>query len=220
MELYQYFYIFVGIKPLNDMNRKHIPEIGKQYGNFTVISEEIGRSKDQKILFKVKCSCNKEQFIRAYFLESGRQDCCKSCSQKRALENNISRQKFLKLRHEGIGNFTKTTYWYFKNNAKRRNISWSEELTIEYLYELLLKQNKKCALTGLDIDLTESRNNSNVAFEFMTASLDRIDSSKGYEPNNVQWVHKDINRMKWAFPQNEFIEMCQLVVNHANQQGS
>ena len=176
--------------------------------------------KTKKILFKVKCSCNKEQFIRAYFLESGRQDCCKSCSQKRALENNISRQKFLKLRHEGIGNFTKTTYWYFKNNAKRRNISWSEELTIEYLYELLLKQNKKCALTGLDIDLTESRKNSNVNFELMTASIDRIDSSKGYEPNNIQWVHKDINRMKWAFPQNQFIEMCQLVVNHANQQGS
>lgn len=202
------------------MNRKHIPEIGKQYGNFTVISEEIGRSNDQKILFKVKCSCGKEQFIRAYFLESGRQDCCKSCSQKRALENNVSRQKFLKLAHEGIGNFTKTTYWYFKNNAKRRNISWSEELTIEYLYELLLKQNKKCALTGLDIDLTESRNNSNVNFELMTASIDRIDSSKGYEPNNIQWVHKNINRMKWAFPQNQFIEMCKLIVNHANQQGS
>ena len=202
------------------MNRKHIPEIGKQYGNFTVISEEIGRSTDQKILFKVKCSCGKEQFVRAYFLESGRQDCCKSCSQKKALENNVSRQKFLKLTHEGIGNFTRTTYWYFKNNAKRRNISWSEELTIEYLYELLLKQNKKCALTGLDIDLTESRNNSNVAFEFMTASLDRIDSSKGYEPNNVQWVHKDINRLKWAFPQSKFIELCTLVVNHANQQGS
>ena len=36
------------------MNRKHIPEIGKQYGNLTVISEEFGRSNDQKILFKVK----------------------------------------------------------------------------------------------------------------------------------------------------------------------
>ena len=202
------------------MNRKHIPEIGKQYGNFTVISEEIGRSTDQKILFKVKCSCGKEQFIRAYFLESGRQDCCKSCSQKRALENNVSRQKFLKLTHEGIGNFTKTTYWYFKNNAKKRNISWSEELTIEYLYELLLKQNKKCALTGLDIDLTESRNNSNVAFEFMTASLDRIDSSKDYEPDNVQWVHKHINKMKNNFKENYFIDMCKLIVNYANQQGS
>ena len=220
MELYQYFYIFVGIKPFNDMNRKHIPEIGKQYGQFTVISDEVGRSKDQKILFKVKCSCGKEQFVRAYFLESGRQDCCKSCSQKKALENNVSRQKFLKLTHEGIGNFTKSTYWYFKNNAKRRNISWSEELTIKYLYELLLKQNKKCALTGLDIDLTESRNNSNVAFKFMTASLDRIDSSKGYEPNNVQWVHKHINKMKNNFKEDYFIDMCKLIINHANQQGS
>lgn len=202
------------------MNRKHIPELGKQYGNFTVISEEIGRSNDQKILFKVKCSCGKEQFIRAYFLESGRQSCCKSCSQRNAVYANPGRGNFLGKEHEGIGNFTKTAYSYFKRNAKRRNISWSDELTIEYLYDLLLKQNKKCALTGVHIDLTESRKSSNVNFELMTASIDRIDSKKGYEPNNIQWVHKDINRMKWAFPQNQFIEMCQLVVNHANQQGS
>ena len=202
------------------MRRKHIPELGKQYGNFTVISEEIGRSNDQKILFKVKCSCGKEQFIRAYFLESGRQSCCKSCSQRNAVYANPGRGNFLGKEHEGIGNFTKTAYSYFKRNAKRRNISWSDELTIEYLYDLLLKQNKKCALTGVHIDLTESRKSSNVNFELMTASIDRIDSKKGYEPNNIQWVHKDINRMKWAFPQNQFIEMCQLVVNHANQQGS
>ena len=54
------------------MSRKHIPEIGKQYGQFTVISEEIGRSNDQRILFNVKCSCGKEKFIKEYFLESGR----------------------------------------------------------------------------------------------------------------------------------------------------
>lgn len=205
------------------MNRKHIPEIGKQYGQFTVISEEIGRSKDQKILFKVRCSCSKEQFVRAYFLESGRQTCCKECRSR--INYNIAKEQgkkvgFIKLRHEGVGNFTKTAYNHFKNSAKKRNINWSDELTIEYLYELLIKQNKKCALTGLPIDLTESRKNSNVNFKLMTASIDRIDSSKGYEPNNVQWVHKDINRMKWIFPQNQFIEMCQLVVNHANQQGS
>lgn len=202
------------------MRRKHIPELGKQYGNFTVISEEIGRSNDQKILFKVRCSCGKEQFVRAYFLESGRQSCCKSCSQRNAVYANPGRGNFLGKEHEGIGNFTKTAYSYFKRNAKRRNIFWSDKLTIEYLYNLLLKQNKKCALTGVNIDLTESRKSSNVDFELMTASIDRIDSKKGYEPNNIQWVHKDINRMKWAFPQNQFIEMCQLVINHANQQGS
>lgn len=219
MELYVNIVIFAGIKPVI-MSRKHIPILNKQYGDFTIISEEIQKTTDSKIMFKVRCSCGKEQFIRAYFLEVGRQNCCKSCSQKRALLENTSRQKFLKTEHSGIGNFTKTTYWYIRNCAKRRDISWSEELTIGYLYDLLLKQNKKCALTGLDIDLTESRNQSNVDFKLMTASLDRIDSSKGYEPNNVQWVHKHINKMKNNFRQDYFIEMCNLIISHANQQGS
>lgn len=205
------------------MKRKHIPEIGKQYGQFTVISDEVGRSKDQKILFKVKCSCGKEQFVRAYFLESGRQTCCKECRSKINYNIAIEQGKkvgFIKLHHEGVGNFTKTAFNHFKRNAKKRNINWSEELTIEYLYNLLLKQNKKCALTGLDIDLTELRKSSNVAFEFMTASIDRIDSTIGYEPGNIQWVHKDVNIMKNRFSEEHFKNMCQLVVNYANQQGS
>lgn len=202
------------------MNKKYKPIIGKEYGDLTIISEEVQKSKDKKSLFNVRCSCGKEQFIRAYFLEVGRQTCCKSCSQKRALIEHTSRQKFLKLKHDGIGNFTKTTYGYLRNCAKRRDISWSEELTIEYLYELLLRQNKKCALTGLNIDLTESRKDCNVNFELMTASLDRIDSSKGYEPNNIQWVHKHINKMKNNFDESYFKMLCNLVVSNANQQGS
>lgn len=40
-----------------------------------------------------------------------------------------------------------------KRNAKKRNIYWSDDLTIEYLWDLYLKQDKKCALTGLEISL-------------------------------------------------------------------
>jgi len=43
------------------------------------------------------------------------------------------------------------------------------------------------------------------------ASLDRIDNSKGYHLNNVQWVHKDVNRMKWIFEQDYFIKLCNKV---------
>jgi hypothetical protein len=43
------------------------------------------------------------------------------------------------------------------------------------------------------------------------ASLDRIDSSKGYIDGNVQWVHKEVNEMKMQATQNEFIEYCNLV---------
>jgi hypothetical protein len=41
-----------------------------------------------------------------------------------------------------------------------------------------------------------------------TASLDRIDSSKGYIEGNLQWVHKDVNIMKMDLSQVEFIDYC------------
>ena len=45
----------------------------------------------------------------------------------------------------------------------------------------------------------------------MTASLDRIDSSKGYIKGNVQWVHKEFNKMKLDLLDKEFIDICKLV---------
>lgn len=45
----------------------------------------------------------------------------------------------------------------------------------------------------------------------MTASLDRIDSTKGYTLDNIQWVHKHINVMKMDLDQEYFIKLCKLV---------
>ena len=200
-------------------NRKYYPKLGATFGDFTVISDDAIISKDQKVKYKVECSCGHQQFIRAYFIESGRQTSCKSCSSKRAFNKALLEGKmvgFIKPKHEGVGDFTKTVYSYFKNNGKRRSIPWSKELTIEFLYELLLKQDRKCALTGVNIELTEKRKDSNINFSKMTASLDRIDSDIGYTPTNIQWVHKDINRLKWAFKQDYFIELCKRVANNNN----
>lgn len=47
--------------------------------------------------------------------------------------------------------------------------------------------------------------------ELSDKSLDRIDSKKGYVVGNVQWVHKDINRMKNTFPQDYFIQVCKQI---------
>ena len=48
-------------------------------------------------------------------------------------------------------------------------------------------------------------------YEPTEASLDRVDSSKGYTEENVQWVHKDIQRMKSDLSPKRFTELCQLV---------
>ncbi len=48
----------------------------------------------------------------------------------------------------------------------------------------------------------------------MTASLDRIDSTKGYTLDNIQWIHKDLNKMKMNFANDYFIKTCKLVAEN------
>ncbi len=45
----------------------------------------------------------------------------------------------------------------------------------------------------------------------VSASIDRIDSSKEYTIDNVQLVHKDVNLMKNHFNQDYFINMCKMI---------
>ena len=71
-----------------------------------------------------------------------------------------------------VNNFTKAMYGKFKRSAKSRNLPFS--VTIEYLSNLFEQQNHCCAITGDKIN------------EISNASLDRIDSSKGYIEGNVQ----------------------------------
>lgn len=136
-------------------------------------------------------------------------------------------------RHHGVGDLTKTFYNYFRLTAKKRNIPW--DVSIEYLWQLAESQQKKCALSGLDIvfptitgagggfemdikTLTKMRLGSGMV---EAASLDRIDSDKGYIEGNVQWVCKWINIMKNGLDNDEFVHLCHLVaLRHADPEPS
>jgi hypothetical protein len=100
------------------------------------------------------------------------------------------------------------TYWgSVKKSAKERNLEFN--ISIYYIWNLFLSQNEKCSLSGIPIYFNQ---NSQEFKTSQTASLDRIDSSKGYIEGNVQWVHKEINFMKRNLHDNEFIELCRKVV--------
>lgn len=86
-----------------------------------------------------------------------------------------------------------------KHSARRRKIEFN--ISKEFIMNLLDKQNNTCVLSGLDIHLSNR-----------TASLDRIDSSKGYTEDNVQWVHKIVNFMKQKMSNQELIDMCKRIV--------
>lgn len=88
----------------------------------------------------------------------------------------------------------------FKKSAFSRGLEWN--VSKEYLFSLF---NGKCALTDWDID---------IAYGNETASLDRIDSNKGYVVGNVQWVHSMVNMCKNKYPQQDFIKMCLAIASN------
>lgn len=97
-----------------------------------------------------------------------------------------------------------------KSGAEERNFEF--DITIEDMWQIFVDQDRKCALTGLILTFPPVGKIRNA--DLFIASLDRIDSNKGYIKGNIQWVHKDINLMKLDHSQDEFIKMCRLVANH------
>lgn len=108
-------------------------------------------------------------------------------------------------KRRGTTNISLTYFNAIKNGAKSRNIDFN--ISIEYIDELLIKQNFKCALSGVAL----IAGYVNCRKGEQTASLDRINSYLGYVVDNVQWVHRDINLAKQSFSQEYFIELCKRV---------
>lgn len=172
--------------------------IGSKFNQWEVLSEPFKKGK--RYFVKAKCKCNNVFEVNCENLERGITKSCRKCGLSQKKENNPNWQ--------GYGNMPMTAYKLIRDSASKRNIELS--IDIKYCYDLMEKQNNKCALTGLIISYNGGTRSSG------TASMDRIDSSKGYVYGNVQWVHKDVNLMKNAFNQDYFIEMCKKVVETNN----
>lgn len=104
---------------------------------------------------------------------------------------------------KGIGLINGTYISITRCGAKNRNLEFN--ITIQDIWNLFLKQYGRCSITNLPIFFKDG-----VHVE-QTASLDRINPLLGYTVDNIQWVHKKINLMKWDLQQNEFIKMCKLI---------
>jgi len=168
-----------------------------------------------------------------YKKENGRlyyNDCECVCGTKRAIQNNQLNHSYTKscgcknpTRFHGVvvGELSLSYYNHCKQNAKRRGMLFEDDVTMDYLFNLYEKQNKLCVYSGASLLLnprfgSQHRGVSNMQ-DVQTASLDRIDSKKGYIVGNVQWVHKNINMMKNNLSESNFIEWCHLVSNNTNK---
>ena len=182
--------------------------IGKTFNSLTI--KEIFRTEDKykRIMCRCTCICGTTgKITRLDNVLSHRVISCGCASRNRKSMRGSGNPAF-----KGIGELGSS---YFRDviqaGAKRRNIPFN--VTIDYLWGLFLKQDKKCAFTGMPLWFGRLRRTHET-----NASLDRIDSTKGYTENNVHWVLKDINKMKWEFSSEHFIKLCSLVTKYQNKQ--
>lgn len=176
---------------------KKLPsQAGKTIGNWKVLEEVPSNSKSHR---RWLCACicgNKKILDQNHLLRQKINSCgCK----------NLER---LSIRKDH-GFITGTVWSKIKvlaDKGRRAAKPLEFSITIEEMNELLIKQEHRCALSGIPINMGSNRKGNN-----RTASLDRKDSSKGYTLDNVQWVHKDINLMKNIFDTDYFIKLCKNV---------
>jgi hypothetical protein len=101
----------------------------------------------------------------------------------------------------------------YRGSAKKRGYDF--DLTVEFIWQLFLRQNRRCALSGRELHFASRGRLQRES----TASLDRIDSSRGYVQGNVQWLYKPLNKMKLIHSQEYFVAMCCAIADHQSAKG-
>ncbi len=167
--------------------------VGTSRGGYTIIGFSGFNSAGSRT-WVCRCRCGKETIYSTGQLQgtSHNRMQCKNCqSEEMELSNRVT-------------TFIPERFWRrLRDNAVLREITFS--ITQEQAYQVFANQGMCCALTGEPLWFSRLRTNYN---RYTTASVDRIDSDGAYTIDNIQWVHKVVNQMKWSLPQKDFISWC------------
>lgn len=171
---------------------------GKKFGRLFILGAADEKIKGRNRWWNCLCDCGSNTKTTSHALRSGKTKSCGCLRHER-------------YRWRGCGDIS-ADYWYSqKTHAKNRRREFL--ITIEEAWSLFQKQEGNCAYTGLPLVFQRGK------LVKQTASLDRIDSAGGYVPHNLQWVHKDVNRLKGTFPHERFLEICRLVAEQQRRCG-
>lgn len=193
----------------SDLVIRHAPKFDltdRTFGRLNVLVY-LGFSKSSwRSYWRCLCACGRVVDVRGSAMTRPNQPTL-SCGCL-AAERASSRQ------WQGCGLLSRHYWNHIKHHAAERSVAF--DLSIEDAWVLFEKQNGRCALSGLEIVFGRYRPKTRAHGlhpRLGTASIDRKNSDGDYVIGNVQWVHKDINRMKGPLPDSAFIELCRLVAN-------
>lgn len=169
---------------------------GERFGKYVVIDRAERIDSKNGARWTVLCDCGNVRNVQSSALRLGIATSCGKCKTHYAWK--------------GVGQLSGNYFTRLKKGAIKRNIEF--DVTKEQLWELFELQQGRCALSGVEIRLV--RDAGGRGGYSQSASLDRIESSKGYVMGNIQWVHKFVNIIKWNIPEDNFIDWCRRISEH------
>lgn len=186
---------------------KLIDLTNKDFDHLTVLGRsDLPSDKWGNVKWKCLCVCGKIVHVTSLSLRTrNTKSCgCKQYSDRSMLYGNKAGT------WTGYKDLPGSKWKTILRQAKQRGIF--VDVTIEQIWQRFVKQGRKCALSGEELffDLPGKKSSG-------TASLDRVDYKKGYTTDNIQWVHKDVNMMKWKLTQNRFLQLCKKITQNSQQ---
>jgi hypothetical protein len=175
---------------------RRIDLLGQTFGLLTV--QSFSHTKKNHSIWHCLCQCGKKTLASSNSLRLARKRSC-GCLRRQIGKDSA--------RWNGFGDIPSRHFTNIKRHAQSHKRQF--DISIEYVWDLFLKQNRRCVYTGRELTFQTRADNFNGS-----ASLDRIDSSKGYVKGNVQWVHKDVNTLKSNLSESAFLSLCAEITKH------
>lgn len=173
--------------------------MGKQFGRLVAI-QRVGADNNGLSLWRCRCSCGAERVVRLGSLSSG---VTRSCGQHRTAQTAQGEAGFRRL----LG--------AYRVNAKRREHTFA---LAEDVFRALVTGNcHYCGQAPSNVSehsagrvTAATRANST----FLYNGIDRLDTARGYEADNVVTCCATCNRAKLAMTYDEFVSWLRRVHRH------
>lgn len=211
----------MGFSVFNFMKTK-TNHVGEKFGRITILEHLEKRN------VRYKCDCGSEKIGNLSDIKRGRLKGC-GCQRNLPEQRENARERVNKMREEGIfmtgrESFNKINKYPGKqthpmsymwrtinkpriNKEKTKHKVLISKEDLETLWEL---QGGICIYSKIKLVLPQQNNRKDFP-QYVFASVDRIDSSKDYTVDNIQFVSRTINFAKNSISDKDFVEFLRIL---------
>lgn len=173
---------------------------GQQFNRLLVL-EEVGRDRENNVLWKCRCNCGNETIVPASRLRNGHTGSCGCLKRQRIIES--------RLLPKGEAAFNEF-YRNYRGNARRKGLVF--DISEDTFRKLITQECFYCGTPPRDGYYTKRNRNGNLKRN----GIDRVDNERGYVGDNIVTCCRHCNRVKGTMDVGEFLGLVHKIARKHN----